>query len=278
MRSEDSIQCNQCGALFQQDSGIPILIDGSNLINQHLKQIEYFSRETAKQAEYEVAGWQQSYLDRLNAVVPVDEGLTVLDIGTGSGYMALELASRGATVLACDLNLSALKRINEVAKKNRPKGELVLFACSAEWLPVKADKIDLIISNAVLEHLPDEARAVREIDRTANEQSACFVTVPLKLKHVWPFFWPINMIHDKRIGHLRRYDEASLAKLFGPAGFRIDKTFYTGHLVKVLGVVLQKVFRTNHYDSYLELIDRNRETSKYGASNIISILSRHVNA
>jgi len=188
--------------------------------------------------------------------------------------MALELAKKGYTVLACDLNMKGLLKLSQISKKLGLAENLFLFACTAEKLPVKIKTADVVIANAILEHLPKEKEAIREIDRVSKQKSYGFITIPLKLKYLWPFLWPVNIIHDKRIGHLRRYDKKSLLKKFGPYNFKIKKVFYTGHLVKVIGVLIQSVTRIHGLDGLLEDIDQFGENKAYGASNIIVVLSR----
>ncbi len=271
----DVIECQECSLIYRIKDGIPVLIDESVLDEQHMHQMVYFQEETSKMMNTNIEPWQQSYLERLDGSVSIGSSHTVLDIGTGSGYVAIELAKRGATVLACDLNVSALLRIREIYEASQRKGNLILFACSALRLPLKDLVADVVISNAVLEHMPDEKQAILEMGRVAKASSEGFITVPLKLRYIWPFLWPINIIYDRRIGHLRRYDTASLSRVLEPIGFAIQKVFYTGHLLKVIGVVVETVLKTQRLDASLEQADKKKESSRYGASNLAVSIKRH---
>jgi release factor glutamine methyltransferase len=69
-------------------------------------------------------------------------GLSVLDMGTGSGILAVTAALRGATVAACDINPEALRAADINARLNRVEIELHggdLFA------PVEGRRFDRII-------------------------------------------------------------------------------------------------------------------------------------
>ena len=57
------------------------------------------------------------------------------------------------------------------------------------------------------------------------------MAMPIQLHYVWPFLWPVNMLHDRRIGHLRRYTREIIVKRF--AKFTELHTYYTGSLGKV---------------------------------------------
>ncbi len=85
------------------------------------------------------------------------------------------------------------------------------------------------------------------------------------------FFWPITILFDRHIGHLRRYDEKGLQRKFQ---MRLIKTIYTGHLVKVWGVFLSKLFRTKMFLQLLEEQDSKLEDVAYGANNILVVLEK----
>ena len=257
-------------------SGIPILVN-LNTLSEHLKgQIKYFEREDRSRSKFNLEAWQKSYVKRFEKNFSPKEGEILIDIGTGSGYMAIEVAKRGLKVIACDLTLKELIKLKNVVQREHLENNLFLTCCSAEYLPFKSGIANYLVSNAVLEHLPKEKKAISEISRVCKEKSGLMIAVPLKLRCVWPFFWPVNIIHDKRIGHLRRYDYKDLKNKFEKYGFKIKRAFYTGHLIKVLGVLATTIFkiRASGFDRLLENIDQKRENKKYGASNICAIYFR----
>jgi release factor glutamine methyltransferase len=76
------------------------------------------------------------------------EGLEVLDVGTGSGAIALSLAQEGrfARVVATDVSLDAL----EVARANAISAQLedrVEFVAGSLFEPILAQRFDIIVSN-----------------------------------------------------------------------------------------------------------------------------------
>ncbi|MEM4714433.1 MAG: methyltransferase [Candidatus Nanoarchaeia archaeon] len=93
----------------------------------------------------------------LQSCIPLDlKRKDVLDMGTGSGILAITAAKRGANVLAVDLNPRALKIASENAKNNNVKisflksnifsnvkGKFDLILCNPPYLP--EDEIDKII-------------------------------------------------------------------------------------------------------------------------------------
>jgi len=279
----NTIICSSCSSRFSITENIPVFIDNDSITKHSCKQIDLFSmkimedllNKVSKTSEFPFDAWHLSYIDKLRSSIPIQQENVIIDIGTGSGYMALELARRGNIVLACDINVNLLLIINKIAKKmNIPDQNLILFACDALNLPIKTNVVDIFILNGVLEHLEKDEFALNEISRICKKISYGFVSIPLSLKYVWPFFWLVNILSDLKLGHFRRYDEKSLKKLLSRYNFAIEKTFYTGHFVKVFGAILKTLFKINISDLYLEKIDYKKRYVKYGATNMISIIKR----
>ncbi len=270
VKSGNFLACEKCGEKYEIKNDIPILVNLNNLLKHLQGQIKYFEKEDKNRTEFKLEEWQKSYLERLRSSFSLKEGETLIDVGTGSGYIAIELAKKGLKVIACDLTLKELIKLKNIIHEEHLEDNLFLVCCSAEQLPFKNRIADYLVSNAVLEHLPKEGEALQEISRVCKSKSGLMVTVPLSLKYVLPFFWPVNIIHDKRIGHLRRYNDDDLRKKFEKYRFKIKKVFYTGHFVKVMGVLATTVFKikASKLDRILENIDKKKKAKKYGASNI----------
>lgn len=271
-KTSSFLVCRDCKKQYEIVEGVPNLVDLESLDEHNRRQISYFGKGTEAKARYSLQAWQRSYLRRFDESISVSRGEVVVDVGTGSGYMAIDLAKRENTVLACDLNLKGLIRLKKISKDLNLTSNLFLFACSAEKLPIRSDVADVFILNAVLEHLPQEKMAIKEVGRICKKEACGFVTLPIKLRYVWPFFWPMGIIHDKKIGHLRRYGLGGVEMKFERIGFEIERCFYTGHFIKTLGVLVQLLLRTDRWDELLEQADRRGENRAYGANNLIVVL------
>jgi SAM-dependent methyltransferase len=98
-------------------------------------------------------------------------GQKILDLGCGTGYFASKLAAEGPFVVGMDLDISSVK----FAKKNG-MGHFVVG--SAERLPFKDNTFDALLSTEVLEHLPVEDQALREVTRVGSDGAQFVLTVP----------------------------------------------------------------------------------------------------
>lgn len=241
--------------------------------NQHYKhQLTYFEREFSAVKKYELSPWQASYINRIKHYVLHNnyKNKTLLDIATGSGYVAIEMAKMGMNVIACDLSPQAIKNLEKYKKQYKLKN-LKLLVCKAEKIPLRSESVDYIVANAILEHIPAEKETIHEWKRVLRKKGRMFITVPLNLQYIWPFLWIPNILHDKRIGHLRRYDLTTLKKKFA---LPIIKHFYTGHIIKVFGVLISLVIKNNTIDQICEDIDNRESMFSYGANNISVIFEK----
>ncbi len=243
-----------------------------NKNNQYKKQRQYFDKEFSSVKNYYLEPWQESYIDRIKKKMLGKDykNKTLLDIATGSGYIAIEMARLGLKVIACDLSPEAIKNLEKYKKQFKLKN-LKLMICKAEKLPLKDNSVDFVTANAILEHIPDEMEAVNEWKRVLKKGGRMFVAVPLKFRYIWPFLWLPNYLHDKNIGHLRRYDLNTLKDRFK---LKIIAHFYTGHLVKLVPVILSMLFKNHSCDEFFEKKDIKKEKKLYGANNITVIFNK----
>src|SRR5262244_27134 len=99
--------------------------------------------------------------DRILALVlEARPGLDALDVGCGTGFLALELAARGHQVVGVDF---APAMIDEARRKAAARGLSVRFdEADAEQLPFAPRSFDLVVSRHVLWTLPHPEAAIDE--------------------------------------------------------------------------------------------------------------------
>jgi SAM-dependent methyltransferase len=93
----------------------------------------------------------------------------------------------------------------------------------AEAAPLAARSVDLVVAMDVLEHVPDDAAALREIARLLTPGGLLLVTVPA-LPSLWGAQDAVNY-------HLRRYTRASLGAAFAHAGLPPPRMTYFNTLL-----------------------------------------------
>lgn len=247
----------------------------------HLQQQRYADREySGILYDYKLVPWHKTYIDRINEYVlkikdskskiKTLQKKTLVDLGSGQGYIAIEIAKKGINVVACDLSPESIKNINRYKDQFKIKN-IEAIRCFAEKLPLKSSSADYVVANALLEHIAEEKQAIEEWKRILKPGGRMLISVPLSFKYVWPFFWPLNYLHDRRIGHLRRYDLQIIQDKFR---LKVLDHFYTGHPLKVIWAILAIIFRTDFLAEFIERYDRSMSKRRYGASNIVVVMEK----
>lgn len=267
-----ALLCLRCKLQYKIINGIAVLIDLSSLPAHLQNQVQYFEKEDLARKSYVLETWQKRYVDNYLAHYKWRRNSLVIDNATGSGYMAIELAKRGISVIALDLTFTELLKLKGAMKKLKLQSNILLVCASSEDLPIKSDVADGMVANAILEHLPHERHAIKEIERVLSNNALLMLAMPIKMQYVWPFLWPVNMLHDRRIGHLRRYTRGSILKGF--SRFMEIKTYYTGSIGKVACIALQIMTKDKRFEVLGERLDQLVSQMPYGASNVVTILQK----
>jgi ubiquinone/menaquinone biosynthesis C-methylase UbiE len=100
-------------------------------------------------------------------VIDVAEPLTepVLDVGTGKGFAAVEIARRGAAVTSVDLSEEELRFAHLNARAASVDSRIEFHVTDAERLPFEDERFNLITMVNVLHHLESYRGIVAEIAR-----------------------------------------------------------------------------------------------------------------
>jgi ubiquinone/menaquinone biosynthesis C-methylase UbiE len=116
-------------------------------------------------------GRERRFRDRLVALARVQSGDSVLDVGCGTGSLAIVAKQRvGPTGQVHGIDASP-EMVSRASRKARKRGTDVTFQeAIAEALPFPDDQFDVVLSTVMLHHLPRPARAacMREMRRVAK--------------------------------------------------------------------------------------------------------------
>jgi len=158
-------------------------------------------------------------------------GMTVLDLGCGEGRHAFEAYRRGASVVAVDwgqAEVETTKRwLGAIAEAGEaPAGarfEVVRGDLTA--LPVPDASVDRVMASEVLEHIPDDFGAIKELVRVLRPGGTMAITVPRWLPEL--VCWRLSAdYHNTPGGHIRIYTDAELITKATTAGLAYDGKHY----------------------------------------------------
>lgn len=244
----DLVRCPKCAARVEVDGdaacrqghrfpvtdGVIVMVDDEavDAEKQYVEQRAYFDAEF-ETPERGVPSWRRSYLQRLRDAGALAGPLVDVGVG-GSGYTVIEAARAGADAVGCDLSLTGVASARRRAAAEGVGDSTLWICCSAERLPLATASFSSALAIAVLEHVPDDAAMLSELARVLRPGGKAWVTVPHALRHIAPWFRLPNRLHDRRLGHLRRYDAEELIGAADSVGLVAEDVQFTGHPVKVL--------------------------------------------
>ncbi|HEV3472734.1 MAG TPA: class I SAM-dependent methyltransferase [Actinomycetota bacterium] len=153
-------------------------------------------------------------------------GQTLLDIGCGAGRHSFEALRRGARVVAADLDDVVLKDVAQMGAAMVAEGQtgqggsLRAVRSDARILPFETGSFDTVIASEVMEHIPDDETALREIARVLRPTGRVAVSVPRRGPE--RICWALSdEYHAAAGGHVRIYDRAELEGRMSRAGLRV---------------------------------------------------------
>ncbi|MBC8252826.1 MAG: class I SAM-dependent methyltransferase, partial [Ardenticatenia bacterium] len=147
---------------------------------------------------------------RLAADMPT--GYRVLEIGCGTGNVlrVLQDVCANGTVVGADLFLEGLRHA-------RQRTSAMLVQTDMHALPFGVP-FHLIGLFDVLEHLPDDRQALRDLHGLLDDDGRLVLTVPAH-PSLWSYF-------DEASYHCRRYDRLGLQRKLHDAGYRVEQLTY----------------------------------------------------
>lgn len=151
----------------------------------------------------------------------------VLDIGTSTGGSLRHLRERGyRNVVGTDASPEAVRFCEE-------RGLGPIHLCDVCSLPFDDDRFDFALATDIIEHVDDDAAALREITRVIRPGGHILVTVP-----AFPVLWSRQ---DDIAHHKRRYRMPGLRRRLSEAGLEIIQSYYFNYLLFLPILVVRKV-------------------------------------
>ena len=166
---------------------------------------EYVRMAGIEQHNWWFVGKRDLVARLLHRFGPPRRPLLILDAGCGGGQTLVDLASFG-TCIGADYDRSAVAFTTG-------RGIRCAVQADCQRPPFRRGRFDVVLLLDTLEHVPDDVRALGELGALLKPDGRLVITVPA---HPWLFG-----VHDRALGHVRRYDEARLRRVVRRAGLRI---------------------------------------------------------
>ncbi|MFP6654309.1 MAG: metalloregulator ArsR/SmtB family transcription factor [Myxococcota bacterium] len=117
----------------------------------------------------------------------VQPRMRIADIGTGTGVLALELASLGLNVIGIDRSEAMLKTARQKwqALEGEHPGSVEFRIGDANDLPIESDSVDAAFAHMVLHSLEEPLDAIREIARIVRPGGRVVLVDFMPHDHEW---------------------------------------------------------------------------------------------
>lgn len=174
----------------------------------------------------EVAG-DDHFMDRASrqyAVSQIKQFVTtprpiILEVGCSSGFLLRDLKARfaNASIIGADNVRGPLDALA------RQVPDVPLLRFDLVKCPLPANSLDIVILLNVLEHIQEDAEALKQVMRILKPGGIVISEVPAG-PHLYD-------VYDKVLLHWRRYNLVDLCQLLERAGFRIVKSSHLGFFI-----------------------------------------------
>lgn len=162
----------------------------------------------------------------LNSLI-INKNSKVLDLGTGGGYLAFEIARRHkeCEVVGLDIVVNTLESNNNIVKEQQISN-LSFINYDGISFPFSDNSFDCIVTRYALHHFPDIKNTFSEIKRVLKPGGQLFISDPTPNEDDKTRFIDIFMQLQKD-GHVQFYSKEEYKALAENVGLQIENDFIT---------------------------------------------------
>lgn len=169
----------------------------------------------------------KEHLERIVEALDVKAGDRILDLGTGSGYLAFEVARRvtNCSVVGLDIVERTLEKNRKQAEENEI-GNIEFMAYDGMSFPFEDEIFDYVITRYALHHFPKIEKTFQEISRVLKKQGHLFIADPTPNEDDEERFVDEYM-KMKNDGHIKYYTKEEFETLAEKFGMKLKDAFQT---------------------------------------------------
>jgi ubiquinone/menaquinone biosynthesis C-methylase UbiE len=144
----------------------------------------FFERVSGEWDSMRSSFYNERVIDALAQRAGADATCRVVDVGTGTGFVAAGLAPRVASVIGVD-NSPAMLAVARRNLRALDVGNVQLLEGELDALPLEDDSMDAAVGNMVLHHAPDPAAMLTEMARVVRPGGVVAVTDEVEHEYEW---------------------------------------------------------------------------------------------
>ena len=169
----------------------------------------------------------EGHLNALVGFLDIRPAKRYLDLGSGNGYLAFEMAGRfpGIFVTGVDIATNSIRRDQELQRERKIEN-LDFIEYDGGRLPVGDSAYWGIISRYAFHHFPDPVASIHDLQRITEPKGFVIFSDPITYDDDMDDF--IDRFQQlKKDGHVHFYRQRELDNLFQRNGFRMQEQFFT---------------------------------------------------
>ena len=225
--------CRFCNIELSQVDGISILVRDKNKIDAAIEAARKIGRASwyeDKQSEQWSGPYRHHLLKRKQYVEKslqkytsnYSKPMTGVDLGCGDGSNLIWLKQYIDILYASDYNL---KRLNRASKNSNAN---YVFMADILDYPAHDNSFDVVFFNHVLEHIPDDQKALSEAYRILKPQGILILGIPNEGAAFWRLAYKLQPKSKETTDHVHFYTVETISKKCLQAGFHIKETKHLG--------------------------------------------------
>lgn len=149
-------------------------------INKNIQKTkEGFEKSFSEKIFYERQTKDDSHLELILNIINIKDGERILDLGTGTGFLAIPIAQRNknSQVIGLDIVEETLRR-NRKLVQEKHIDNLKFISYDGLKFPIEDNSIDLLVTRYALHHFPCIKDTFNEISRVLKKGGRAFICDP----------------------------------------------------------------------------------------------------
>lgn len=135
---------------------------------------QFFEQIAPKWEEISAQLYDHSIIGRLIDSELLSKEMTVLDYGSGDGFIARSIAGRVGKVIAMDMSGSMLDELERKAKAQNINNILTV-ECEESEVPFRDRRLDLVCASMILHHVENPKNILSEFYRVLKPDGVLFI-------------------------------------------------------------------------------------------------------
>lgn len=184
-----------------------------------------FEESFASGAFYNRQTQDAGHLKSILNFIAIKDGMRILDLGTGSGYLSFPIAKNNPTCEVVGLDI-----VSEALNANRTRAaeeglqNLSFVSYDGMDFPFASESFDLLVTRYALHHFPDIAHSIGEVSRVLKSGGMLFISDPCPNDCDTERFVD-DYMRLKKDGHIKFYTKDEWIELCARSGLQLSGSF-----------------------------------------------------